>query len=60
MKSADLADGIGSGSGNYNISQGKKIRKLFFDIFKLDIAFFIFKAFIGFALAAQMNHLEIL
>ena len=39
-------------------SDRQKIRKFFFDIFILNIAFGTFEGFVHFTLAAEMDHLE--
>ena len=58
VKSTDLTDGVCTCAGDYHVRQGKKIRKFFFDIFILNIAFGTFEGFVHFTLAAEMDHLE--
>ena len=59
MKGTDLADRIGACTGNHNIGQCEEIRKLFLDVFVLYIPFGTLEGLVHFALAAEMDDLEL-
>ena len=59
MQRADFTDGVSSCTGDHDIRESEEVCQFFFDIFELDVAIRTGKTFVCFALAAEMDDLEL-